>query len=117
MPEKKINYQASESSGSEIEIESESESELTEDEDFTEKNETIETSTKNIDIELSLQSLWKLISPPTKEEDILQQWYGWVYQEYNKTKGSKSKSSLLQKLPVVFSVMKMEKHMHWKWKV
>ena len=70
---KKINYQASESSESEIEIKSESEGELTEDEDFTERSEVIETSTKNVDIELSLQSLWKSISPPTKEEDILQQ--------------------------------------------
>ena len=51
---KKINYQASESSESEIEIESEIENELTEDEDFTERNEATEKSTKNIDIELSL---------------------------------------------------------------
>ena len=85
---KKINYQASESSESETEIESESENELTEDEDFTERNEATEKSTKNIDIELSLQSLWKSISPPTKE-DILPQWYGCIYQEYNKTRGSK----------------------------
>ena len=48
-------------------------------------------STKNIDTELSLQSLWKSIAPPT-EEDILQQWYGCIYQEYNKTKGSKKQA-------------------------
>ena len=47
---KKINYQACESSESEIEIESESEGQLTEDEDFTERNEAIEASTKNVDI-------------------------------------------------------------------
>ena len=85
---KKIDYQASESSESEIEIESKSENELTEDEDFTERNEATEKSTKNMDSELSLQSLWKSISPPTKEEeDILQRWYGCIYQEY-KSKGS-----------------------------
>ena len=94
---KKINHQASESSESEIEIESDSEGELTEDEDFTERNEAIETSTKNVDIELSLQSLWKSISPPTKEEDILQQWYGCIYQEYNKTKGSKKQAVFVAK--------------------
>ena len=94
---KKINYQASESSESETEIKSESESELTEDEDFAERNEAIETSTKNVDIELSLQSLWKSISPPTKEEDILQQWYGCIYQEYNKTKGSKKQAVFVAK--------------------
>ena len=70
-------------------MESECESELTDDEDFTDRNEAIETSKKNIDIEFLLQSLWKSISPPTKEEDVLQQWYGCIYQEYNKTKGSK----------------------------
>ena len=96
MPEKKINYQASESSESEIEIESESENELTEDEDFTERNEATEKSTKNIDIELSLQSLWKSISPPTKKEDILQQWYGCIYHEY-KPKGSKKQAFFVAK--------------------
>ena len=70
-------------------MESECESELTDDEDFTDRNEAIETSKKNIDIEFLLQYLWKSISPPTKEEDVLQQWYGCIYQEYNKTKGSK----------------------------
>ena len=89
---KKINYQASESSESEIEIESESEGELSEDEYFTERNEAIETPTKNVDIGLSLQSLRKSISPPTKEENILQQWYGCIYQEYDKTKGSKKQA-------------------------
>ena len=93
---KKINYQASESSESEIEIESESENKLTEDEDFRERNEATEKSTKNIDIELSLQSLWKSISPPTKEEDILQQWYGCIYQEY-KLKGSKKQALFVAK--------------------
>ena len=93
---KKINYQASESSENEIEIESESEGQLTEDEDFTERNEAIEMSTKNVDIELLLQSLWKSISPPTKE-DLLQQWYGCIYQEYNKTKGSKKQAVLVAK--------------------
>ena len=85
---KKINYQASESSESEIETESESESKLTEDKDFTDGNMVTEMSTKNIDIELSLKSLWKSISPSTKE-DILQQWYGCIYHKYNKPKGKK----------------------------
>ena len=37
------------------------------------------------------------ISPPTKEEDILQQWYGCIYQEYNKTKGSKKQALFVAK--------------------
>ena len=44
-----------------------------------------------------MQSLWKLISLPTKEDDILQQWYGCIYQEYNKTKGSKKQALFVSK--------------------
>ena len=105
---KKIDYQASESSESEIEIKSESENELTEDEDFTERNEATEKSTKNMDSELLLQSLWKSISPPTKEEDIMQQWYGCIYQEY-KSKRKLEASPLCCEGYLLFS-------QRWKWK-
>ena len=90
---------------------SESESELTEGEDFiTERNKAIETSRKNIDIELSLQSL--LISLPTK--DVFHNNGMFIsMKSIIKPKEVKSKPSLLQKLPIVFSVMKMKKHMHW----
>ena len=90
---------------------SESESELTEGEDFiTERNKAIEKSRKNIDIELSLQSL--LISLPTK--DVFHNNGMFIsMKSIIKPKEVKSKPSLLQKLPIVFSVMKMKKHMHW----
>ena len=46
----------------------------------------VKTSSQNIDVESLLQSLWKSIFLPSKERDILQQWYGCIYQEYNKNK-------------------------------
>ena len=44
-----------------------------------------------------LQSLQKPILPPTKEEDILQQWYGCIYQKCNKAKGSKKQALFVVK--------------------
>ena len=74
----------------------------------------LKSQQKNIDIELSLQSLWKSISPPTKDEDILQRWFGCIYQEYNKTKGSKKQALFVAKATRRF--LRDENGKTWKWK-
>ena len=96
---KKINYQAPESNESEIEIESENDWIIWKWRFSREKQ-----SNWNVNKKYRywiIDAVFVKVNFITKD-DILQQWYGCIYQEYNKIKGSKKQALFFAKTTIRF---------------
>ena len=75
---KKTEYEMSESTVNSSNDQSEDENEIGE----SSKDKLSDPESENFCLEDKLVSLWRSLSPPTKEENLIQKWYGCIYENF-----------------------------------
>ena len=75
---KKTEYEMSESTANSSNDQSEDENEIGE----SSKDKLSDPESENFCLEDKLVSLWGSLSPPTKEENLIQKWYGCIYENF-----------------------------------
>ena len=91
----KIEYEMSDSTTDSSNDESENKGENEKEE--SSNDEQSDTESETFCLEDKLISLWGGLSPPTKEENLIQKWYGCIYENFSKLKYSKKQTLYIGK--------------------